>query len=92
MSWYHQIGGLQENFRMFYRYFHFIPSMSMCASILSQIFKDATLLFTQGTPNLATVIPTMDHINKILTTSSDSPHQFSLTTHADLAIGKKAMK
>ncbi|KAF8256686.1 hypothetical protein EI94DRAFT_1454581, partial [Lactarius quietus] len=41
--------------------------------------------------NLATVIPTMDHINKVLTTSSDCPHQFTLAIHAALAIGEKAM-
>ncbi|KAF8266554.1 hypothetical protein EI94DRAFT_1585120, partial [Lactarius quietus] len=43
------------------------------------------------TPNLATVIPTMDHIDKVLATSSDSPHQFTVTIQAALAIGKKAM-
>ena len=37
------------------------------------------------------VIPEMDHIDKVLTTSSDSPRQFSLTIHTALAIGKKAM-
>ncbi|KAF8264389.1 hypothetical protein EI94DRAFT_1503973, partial [Lactarius quietus] len=56
-----------------------------------QIFKDATLFFSQGTPSLATVIPTMDHINKVLATSSDNPHQFTVTIHAALAIGKRAM-
>ncbi|KAF8270861.1 hypothetical protein EI94DRAFT_1489418, partial [Lactarius quietus] len=43
------------------------------------------------TPNLATVIPAMDHIDKVLTTSSDSSHQFFISVHATLAIGKKAM-
>ena len=31
-----------------------------------QIFKDATLFFSWSTPNLATVIPAMDHIGKML--------------------------
>lgn len=30
----------------------------------SQILKDATLYFSRGTPNLATVIPAMDEIDK----------------------------
>ncbi len=33
----------------------------------------------------------MDHIDKVLTTSSDSPHKFSVAIHAALAIGKAAM-
>ena len=33
----------------------------------------------------------MDHIDKVLATSSDSPCQFSFTIHTALAIGKKAM-
>lgn len=37
------------------------------------------------------VIPAMDHIDKVLATSSDSPRQFSLAIRAALAIGKKAM-
>ena len=59
--------------------------------LLRQIFKDTTLFFSRGTPNLAMVIPAMDHIDKVLTTSSDSPRQFSLAIRAALAIGKKAM-
>jgi len=70
----------------------FFHSLNICAHyILCQIFKDATLFFSRGTPNLATVIPAMDHIDKVLATSSDSPHQFSLAIRAALAIGKKAM-
>ena len=59
--------------------------------LLRQIFNETTLFFSQGTPNLTMVIPEMDHIDKVLTTSSDSPRQFSLTIHTALAIGKKAM-
>jgi hypothetical protein len=33
----------------------------------------------------------MDHIDKILATSSDSPYKFSLPIRAALAIGKKAL-
>ena len=41
--------------------------------------------------NLATVIPAMDHINKILATSFKSPYQFSLTVYAALAVRKNAI-
>ena len=34
------------------------------------MFKDATLYFSQSTPNLAMVIPIMDHIDKHLVTSA----------------------
>ena len=34
------------------------------------MFKDATLFFSRSTPSLATVIPAMDHIDKVLTTAS----------------------
>jgi hypothetical protein len=37
-----------------------------------QVFKDATLFFSRSTPNLATVIPAMDHIDEILTTQSSN--------------------
>ena len=33
------------------------------------MFKDATLFFSRGTPNLTTVIPAIDHIDKLLTTA-----------------------
>ncbi|KAG2062594.1 hypothetical protein BDR04DRAFT_1040132 [Suillus decipiens] len=35
-----------------------------------KILKDATLYFSHTTPNLATVIPAMDHVNKTLTSYS----------------------
>jgi hypothetical protein len=40
----------------------------LCDTLL--IFKDATLFFSRGTPNLATVIPAMDLIDKRLATDS----------------------
>jgi len=36
----------------------------------SQIFKDVTLFFSCSMPNLATVIPVMDHIDMYLATAS----------------------
>jgi hypothetical protein len=55
-----------------------------------QVFKDATLFFLHGTPNLTTVIPAMDHIDKVLATSSDR-HQYSLSICAALVIGKNTI-
>jgi hypothetical protein len=54
------------------------------------MFKDATLFFSRSTPNLAMVIPIMDHIDKHLATVSideSSP----LALKAALAIGKKTL-
>jgi len=45
------------------------------------------LYFLCGTPNLATIIPAMDHIDKVLTTSLDSD-KYSIPIHASLTIGK----
>jgi len=71
--------------------FNFLFLVLLTYNVFEQIFKDATLFFSQGTPNLATVIPTMEHINKVLTVSSDSPYKFSIAIRAALAIGKIAM-
>jgi hypothetical protein len=46
------------------------------------------MFFSRGTPNLATVIPAMEHIDKVLTTSSDSSSKFCLAIRAALTIGK----
>jgi hypothetical protein len=71
----------------------------MCISIYSsfsflndlwQIFKDATLFFSCGTPNLAMVIPAMNHIDRVLATTSDSL-RFSLSIRAALVIGKNTI-
>ena len=35
-----------------------------------QILKDTTLYFSRATPNLATVIPAMDHVDNMLTSYS----------------------
>jgi hypothetical protein len=38
-----------------------------------QVFKDATLFFSRdGTPNIATVIPTMDRIHEVLSTTGNA--------------------
>lgn len=56
-----------------------------------QILKDATLFFSRATPNLATVIPAMDHIdteftNAIKPTSSKNP-----AIRAAIGLGKKTL-
>jgi hypothetical protein len=49
------------------------------------------LYFSRGTPNLAAVIPAMDHIDKVLATASDSPYKFGPSIHAALTISKNAL-
>jgi hypothetical protein len=55
-----------------------------------QVFKDATLFFSRSMPNLATVIPAMDHIDEVLTTDSLSA-TYSPSIWAALSIGKKTL-
>jgi len=52
-----------------------------------QIFKDATLFFSCSTPNLATMIPAIDHTNAHPTTASQDL-KYSPAIHASLALGK----
>ncbi|TDL28989.1 hypothetical protein BD410DRAFT_711255 [Rickenella mellea] len=60
------------------------------ASELCNVFKDATLFFSRSTPNLATVIPAMDHIDETLATNAlDSRYRPSI--HAALSIGKRTL-
>jgi hypothetical protein len=55
-----------------------------------KIFKDATLFFSRGTPNLATVIPAMDLIDEHLTTESIN-RALSVPIRAALSIAKTTM-
>ncbi|TFY73210.1 hypothetical protein EWM64_g10802 [Hericium alpestre] len=54
------------------------------------ILKDATLFFSRATPNLATVIPTMDHIDHRLATDSLDP-KFNAAIRASLTMAKKTL-
>jgi hypothetical protein len=70
--------------------------MKVCFAIFisntfEQIFKDATLFFSHSTLNLVTIIPAMDHIDRVLPTSSDTPFKFSPAIRATLAVGKNAI-
>ena len=53
---------------------------------LKQIFKDATLFFSRDTPNIATVIPAMDH----LMNATLNP-KYPTSIKATIAIGKKTL-
>jgi hypothetical protein len=57
---------------------------------LCKIFKDATLFFSRGTPNIATVIPAMDHIDEHLATAATN-RTYPLAIKAAIAIGKKTL-
>jgi hypothetical protein len=57
---------------------------------ISQIFKDATLFFSRSTPNLAKVIPAMDHIDKYLATASMNV-KYDPAIQAALAVGKRLL-
>jgi len=52
-----------------------------------QIFKDVMLFFSRSTPNLATVIPAMDHIDMHLTTASRNV-TYLPAIRASLTLGK----
>lgn len=56
----------------------------------TQILKDATLFFSRATPNLATTIPAMDHIDQVLTSNSLDNH-FTLAIRAALGTAKKTL-
>ncbi|KIK22155.1 hypothetical protein PISMIDRAFT_103021 [Pisolithus microcarpus 441] len=54
------------------------------------ILKDATLFFSRSTPNLAMVIPAMDHIDKVFTTASLND-RYTLAIRAALEAAKKTL-
>ncbi|PBK65453.1 hypothetical protein ARMSODRAFT_891860 [Armillaria solidipes] len=56
-----------------------------------QVLKDVMLYFSCSTPNLATVIPAMDHIDNVLATAALNDVQFSAPIHAALAIAKDTL-
>jgi hypothetical protein len=55
-----------------------------------KIFKDATLFFSRSTPNLAMVIPAMDHIDEMLSTDSIN-NSISPAVRAALSLAKKTL-
>ncbi|KAG1733064.1 uncharacterized protein EDB91DRAFT_1039044, partial [Suillus paluster] len=55
-----------------------------------KILKDATLFFSRSTPNLTTVIPAMDLIDKKLTTLS-LDEKFLPSIHTAVGLAKKTL-
>jgi len=59
--------------------------------IPSQVFKDATLFFSHGgTPNVASVIPAMDHLDKHLASIATSP-KYGQPIKAAVVLGNKTL-
>ncbi|OJT11999.1 hypothetical protein TRAPUB_11453 [Trametes pubescens] len=56
-----------------------------------EVFKDATLYFSRDTPNLAMVIPAMDHIDNLLTTQTRAFSPLSLPISGALRLAKKTL-
>jgi hypothetical protein len=57
---------------------------------ITQVFKDATLFFSRATPNLATVIPAMDHIDERLATGALNK-DLNVAIRVSLSLAKKAL-
>ena len=57
---------------------------------ISQILKDATLFFSRDTPNLAMVIPAMDHIDEVLSSQS-LDRRYDVSIRASLGLAKKTL-
>ncbi|KZP11279.1 hypothetical protein FIBSPDRAFT_962382 [Athelia psychrophila] len=55
-----------------------------------KVLKDATLFFSRGTPNLATVIPAMDHIDSKFATDALNM-AFKPSIHSSLFLAKKTL-
>ncbi|KZV92058.1 hypothetical protein EXIGLDRAFT_577584, partial [Exidia glandulosa HHB12029] len=55
-----------------------------------KILKDATLFFSRATPNLAVVIPAMDHIDSVLSTQSVTT-KFNPAIRASLVLAKRTL-
>ena len=55
------------------------------------MLKDATLYCSRGTPNLATVIPVMDHIDTIFTNACLPTSPNHPAVRAAIGIAKKAL-
>ncbi|KZV90025.1 hypothetical protein EXIGLDRAFT_597949, partial [Exidia glandulosa HHB12029] len=57
---------------------------------LRDVLKDATAYFSRSTPNLATVIPAMDHIDGVLSTQSITM-SFNPAIRASLVLAKRTL-
>ena len=88
----HTNGTSLGNYRTFSVYVHRCTRLFFWLIILpSQVFKDATLFFSHGgTPNVASVIPAMDHLDKHLASIATSP-KYGWAIKAAIALGKKTL-
>ena len=66
-------------------------SIIFATHVACQILKDATLFFSQSTPNLATVISTMDILDERLTNNSLNHTRFNVSIHASLGVTKQTL-
>ncbi|KIK39708.1 hypothetical protein CY34DRAFT_88720, partial [Suillus luteus UH-Slu-Lm8-n1] len=60
----------------------------MLAKQLRDVLKDATLYFSRGTPNLAMVIPAMDHIDTMFTNGIVQNKHFNPAIRTALGLAK----
>ena len=60
-------------------------------NIFSQILKDATLFFLRGTPNLATVLPAMDHIDNVFTNGMLPSSKNNIAIRVAIEVAKKTL-
>lgn len=75
---------------MFSKYVSHFEDVIFNLIIQLQVFKDATMFFSQSKPNLATVIPAMDYIDQQLTTDALNL-RYSASIQAALSLGKKTL-
>ena len=59
-------------------------------SITHQVLKDATTFFSRSTPNLAMVLPAMDHINNELKRYARNK-DYQPAIHAAVSLAKKTL-
>ena len=55
------------------------------------MLKDATLYFSRGTPNLATIIPAMDHIDNVFTNACLPGSMNNPAIRAAIEVAKKTL-
>lgn len=56
-----------------------------------QVFKEATRFFSQGTPNLATVIPAMDLIDQRLATKHQQTSKYDSAIRTAMGLAKRTL-
>lgn len=72
------------------RVFNNFPILT-CVTFPPKILKDATKFFSRAMPNLATVIPAMDHIDTHFTNVILPESDLNPAIHAAIGLGKKTL-